>query len=140
ILFTGLPVLFGGRRMSLDGFGLRNSAVVGSSLVGWIVCGALLMMLLRLAWLWRLRREEPSTAFGVYLALVGSCALGGYLLACGVAFDANPIVRYLNIGLLLPVGCCAVFMAREPSARLRAAAVVVFVLWGAADAADNLRV
>src|SRR5204862_7789820 len=40
----------------------------------------------------------------------------------------------------LPIGCFAAFMAREPSARLRTAVIVVFLLWGTANLVDNLRV
>ena len=53
---------------------------------------------------------------------------------------AYPVVRYFNLALLLPIGCFAAFMAWEPSARLRTAAIVVFVLWGAANLVDNVRV
>jgi hypothetical protein len=147
VLTTGLPVLFGGRTMPLDLFGFRNSAVVGSSIIGWAVGGAFLVMVVRAPRLWSARRQEPSIrsqapsmAFGTYLALVGCCALGAYVLACNLAFDANPIVRYLNLGLLLPVGCFAVYMAREPSARLRTAVMAIFLLWGTANLADNVRV
>ena len=50
-----------------------------------------------------------------------------------------PIIRYFNLAILLPVGCFAAFMAWEPSARLRQAIIVVFVVWGAANLADNVR-
>ncbi len=99
--------------------------------------GALLLMLVRLAWLSRLKRREPSIAFAVYLALVGCCALAAYTLTCAFAY---PIVRYFSLGLLLPIGAFAAFVAWEPSARLRTAAIVVFVLWGTANLVDNVRV
>ena len=97
----------------------------------------MLLMLVRLAWLSRLKRREPSIAFAVYLALVGCCALAVYTVTCAFAY---PIVRYFSLGLLLPIGCFAAFVAREPSARLRTAAVAVFVLWGTANLVDNVRV
>ena len=62
--------------------------------------------------------NESSIAFAVYLALVGCCALAAYSMTCSYAY---PVVRYFNLALLLPIGCFAAFMAREPSARLRQA-------------------
>jgi hypothetical protein len=93
-------------------------------------------MLGRLAWLSRLRHSNSSIAFAAYLGLVGCCALAGYAMTCSYSF---PIVRYFNLAILLPIGCFAAFMAREPSARLRQAVVAVFVVWGAANLADNVR-
>lgn len=135
LITTCLPVLAGGTSMSLTY--VRSSAVVGSSVVGWIAGGAMLLMLVRLAWLWRLRRRESSIGFAVYLALVGCCALAGYGLTCSFAF---PVVRYFNLAILVPIGCFAAFMAWEPSARLRRAVIVTFVLWGTANLVDNVRV
>jgi hypothetical protein len=93
-------------------------------------------MFLRLAWLWRARRTEASIAFAVYLAAVGGCALGAYTLTCAYAF---PVVRYFTLGLFLPIGCFAAFMAWEPSPWLRRAVILVFVLWGSAHLVDNVR-
>ena len=42
---VALPVLAGGTTMPLDEYAMRSSAVVGSSLIGWMVGGALLLML-----------------------------------------------------------------------------------------------
>ena len=80
----------------------------------------------------RLRSPLPSTS-----RWSGAAPLAGYSLTCSYAF---PVVRYFNLALLLPIGCFAAFMAWEPSARLRRAAIVVFVLWGAANFVDNVRV
>ena len=137
---AALPVLSGGTPMELNTWGLRSSAVVGSSIIGWVVCGALTVMLVRLAWLWRLRRTESDVRFGVYLALVGCCALAAYSLTCTLAIGTHPIVRYVNLALLFPIGCFAVFMGWEPSVRLRRTMIVVFALWGTANLVDNLQV
>jgi len=137
-LFTAcLPVLAGGTKMSLNSSAMRSSAVVGSTTVGWIAGGAMLLMLVRLAWLWRLRRRESSIGFAVYLALVGCCALAGYGLTCSFSY---PVIRFFNLAILLPIGCFAAFMAWEPSMRLRRAVIVTFVLWGTANFVDNVRV
>ena len=58
-------------------------------------------------------------------------------MTCSYAY---PVVRYFTLALLLPIGCFAAFVAWEPSARLRRAVMVVFVLWGAANFIDNVRV
>jgi hypothetical protein len=56
-----------------------------------------------------------------------------------VILGAPPLLRYLLLALLLPIGCCAAFMQREPSPRLRNSVVVVFALWGAVNLWDNVR-
>jgi hypothetical protein len=98
----------------------------------------MLVMLVRLVWVWRLRQSGSSIAFAVYLALVGCGALAGYAMTCSYIYPL-PVVRYLNLAILLPIGCFAAFMAWEPSTRLRRAVIVVFVLWGAANLVDNVR-
>jgi hypothetical protein len=137
-VFTHLwPVLSGGTRVPLDQYGMRSSTVVGSAIVGWTVGVTLFMMGVRLAWLWRLKRRESSIGFAVYLALVGCCALVAYALTCAYAY---PVIRYFTLGVFLPIGCFAAFMAWEPSRWLRRAAGVVLVLWGCANLVDNVRV
>lgn len=132
-----LPILSGGRTMALNNYAMRSSAVAGSSLVAWTTGGAMLLMLVRLAWLWRLRRKAASIGFAVYLALVGCGALAGYALTCSFTY---PITRYFNLALLLPIGCFAAFMAWESSTRLRTAAVVIVTLSAGANLVDNVRV
>ena len=131
------PVLTGGTQMPLDLYSMRSSAVVGSAIVAWAAGGAVLLMLVRLVWLSRLGRSESSIAFAVYLALVGCCALAAYTLTCSYDY---PVIRYFTLGVLLPTGCFAAFMVREPSARVRTAVMLVFVLWGTANLVDNVRV
>jgi hypothetical protein len=50
------------------------------------------------------------------------------------------VVRYFHLALLFPIGCFAAFLAWEPSPRLRNVAIAAFVIWGAANAADSVRV
>jgi hypothetical protein len=139
-VFTHLwPVLSGGTEMPLDHYAMRSSAVVGSPAVGWIVAATLLVILARLArlaWFGMLRRG-PSIGFAIYLAVVGCCALGAYTVTCAYAY---PVVRYFTLGIFLPIGLFSAFMAWEPLAWLKRAAIVVFVLWGTASALDNLQV
>ena len=131
------PILTGGTEMQLDQYALRSSAVAGSAVIGWAVGGMTVVMLFRLAWLSRGRRSGPDIAFALYLALVGGFALAGYSMTCSYTF---PVVRYFSLALLVPIGCFAAFVAREPAAWLRKTAVAVFVLWGIANFTDSLRV
>ena len=137
LLMRAWTLLTGGTRMALDHYAMRSSAAAGSAIIGWIVGGAMLMMLFRLARLSRLRPAGSSVAFAVYLGLVGCLAFAAYTVTCAFAY---PIVRYFSLGLLLPIGCFAAFVARETSARLRTTAIVVFVVWGTANLIDNVRV
>ena len=130
------PVLIGGVRLPLSHWAMRSSAVAGSAIVGWIVSGTVILMAGRLVWLWRRTHRESSIGFAVYLALVGCFALAAYTATCAFAY---PIIRYFNLAILVPIGCFAAFVAWEESARLRMAAIVVFVLWGTVNLADNVR-
>jgi hypothetical protein len=136
VIMRCLPVLFGGIRMPLDQFSIRSAAVTGSVLVGWMVAGALVFMLVRLAWLATGQRTGASIVFAVYLALVGCGALAGYALTCSYEF---PVIRYFNMAILLPIGCFAAFAAWEPSAWLKRAAILAFLLWSGANLVDNVR-
>lgn len=134
-----LPVFAGSSTMPLRDFSMRSLAVTGGfTLVGWVVGGLMVLMLARLVWTWRRGGGRPG--FGLYLALIGCFALAAYPLSCNAIIGGRPVLRYLHLALFLPIGCFAMFMAREPSRYLRAAAVGVFLLWGTANLADNVRV
>src|SRR5205085_8809336 len=135
-----VPELVGGTAMSLHNFGKRSPAVVGSPIVGWVVCGAVILMLLRLVWLSKPRSDRPAVAFGVYLMVVGCCALAAYPFACGQAANEQPTLRYLTLAMLFPAGLFAAFMNLEYSRYMKAAVISTFVLWGAANLVDNVRV
>src|SRR4029079_14949590 len=53
---------------------------------------------------------------------------------------AYPVVRYFTLGVFLPTGIFAAFMARERLAWLKLAALVVFALWGSVSVLDNIQV
>jgi hypothetical protein len=138
---SALPALSGGITMPLSEYGFRSSAVTGSALIGLLLAAGMAVMLGRIAWLWARRGgTERDVRFGVYLAVVGGITLAAYSLACSVAFNAHPTIRYVNLALLLPIGCCAIFLAWETSARLKSLIVAMFLVWGAANLVDNVRV
>jgi hypothetical protein len=138
MLNTLVLVLSGGSRIALSQAGVRSSSTAGSAIVGWTVVAALTLMLIRIAIGWKNRRSTTDVGFGAYLALIGACALVVPSLSCG-RFETGPILRYVNLALLLPIGGFAVFMAIERSARLRSLGVVVFTVWATVNLADNLR-
>jgi hypothetical protein len=131
------PLLVGGVRAPLDQYSTRSAAIVGSTAIGWLATAATLLLIIRVAWLWRSRPRTPAVAFPLYLALVGAIGLAAYMLTCAYEF---PIVRYFYIGLLLPIGAFAAFIALERSVLAKRAAVAAFLIWAAANLADNARV
>ena len=131
------PLVVGGTPNPLDHYAMRSSAVVGSTAIGAIASAAVLLMIVRVAWLSRSRSGKPSIAFAAFLAVVGCCALAAYTLTCAFSF---PVVRYVYLAVLLPVGCFAALMTWEPSKRVRMAAIAILVLCGTANLADNGRV
>jgi len=78
--------------------------------------------------------------FGMYLAWVGGFTACAYPLSCSIVPGGPPLLRYLPLAILLPVGCCATFLQRERSQALRTLVVSVFVLWAGANLRDNVRV
>jgi hypothetical protein len=139
VVDTAVPVLFGGTTMPLNTYGLRSSAVVGWAALGWLAGATLVGMLVRLAWRWRSGRAG-DVRWGMYLATIGAIALAAYTVTCSLSIGAHPTVRYINLAVLVPIGVFAMLMAREPSRIVRSAAIAAFVLWGAVNLVDNVRV
>jgi len=140
-VFTqALPVLYGGTFTRLLDFRMNTPVTDGSAAVGWMVALALGGMITRLAWSWsRQPRLGTGEAFFVYLGLVGAFTAAAYPLSCNIIPGQPPLLRYILLGLLLPIGCFGAFMSRERSRVLRAAVPVVFALWGAVNLAGNVR-
>jgi hypothetical protein len=139
-VFTeALPALFGGTFTRLADFRMNTPVTAGSAAVGWMVTIALLGMTARLLLSWfSSRRLDRRDGFAVYLGLVAVFVVCAYPLSCNIIPGQPPLLRYILLGLLLPVGCFAVFMRHERSRALRAAAAGVFILWGAANFAGNV--
>jgi hypothetical protein len=141
VLTDALPVLYGGTRMNLQDLRLDTPAVAGSPMVGWLVAAAVILMVSRIVW--SIRASPPrNTAggFGVYLACIGLFTVCVYPLSCNIVPGGAPLLRYLLLALLLPTGCFVAFMHHERRRSLRAAVTAVFVVWGAANTVDNVRV
>jgi hypothetical protein len=140
VLTQALPALFGGTFTRLQDFRMNTEVTAGYAIVGWMVAIAITGMTARLLLSrFRGRRTEQRNGFGVYLGLIGVFAACAYPLSCNVMPGQPPLLRYLLLGLLLPIGCCAAFMQRERSRTLRMVVAGVFVLWAAVNLVDNLR-
>jgi hypothetical protein len=139
-VFTqALPVLYGGTLTRLANFRMNTPVVHGWPAIGWMVTLTLVVMLVRLVRSWmRQPRLEPGEAFFVYLALVGIFTAAAYPTSCNIIPGQPPLLRYILLALLLPIGVFGAFMCRERSRALRASVLIVFALWGAANLAGNI--
>jgi hypothetical protein len=141
LLTDAYPALLGGAPIHLQQIRMNTPLVTGHAILGWLAGATLLVMLARIVTL-RVRsgnNAAPEPGFAAYLAWIGLFTAAIYPLSCNVIFGAPPILRYLLLGILLPVGVCAMFLSRESSPRLRAAVVAVFVLWAGVNLADHVR-
>jgi len=119
---------------------MNTPLVTGHAAVGWLIAAALIVMMLRMLVAHpRQRNVGPDSSFGAYLAWVGALTACIYPLSCNVILGAPPILRYLLLGILLPVGCCAAFLRSEPSPNQRAAIAGIFVVWAAVNLFDHMR-
>ena len=143
-----LPSLFGLIPFPVSTWRMTTPAVAGSFAVAGVVYAAFLLILVRLAWI-HVRRPasvDPTAAtsrrtpFATYLVLVGVFTAAAYPLSCQVSLHAPPLLRYLLLALLIPIGLAAAFFAREASRPLRAIAIAAIVFWSGANLLDNVRV
>jgi hypothetical protein len=141
-LVTGAyPALVGGVPTNLQQIRMNTPLVTGYTAVGWLVAATLALMLARIV---VARRAAPETAppepgFAAYLAWIGLFTAAAYPLSCNVVLGGPPVLRYLLLGVLLPIGIAATFFQRERSARLRAAGAALFMLWAGANLFDHAR-
>ena len=138
-----VPILYGGKAMPLAAARMTTSLAAGSPLIGWVVAVTLGVMVVRVMSTSRQSIDasvsESERGFGAYLALVGLFTACAYPLSCNVTLHGAPLLRYLLLALLLPIGCFVAFAQRERSRTLRTFAVAVFLVWGAANLWDNVR-
>ena len=117
-VFTqALPVLYGGTFTRLLDFRMNTPVTDGSAAVGWMVAARARRHDRRAS---RGRgsaqpRLDAGEAFFVYLGLVGVFTAAAYPLSCNIIPGQPPLLRYILLGLLLPVGCFGAFMSRERS-------------------------
>jgi hypothetical protein len=139
-VFTlALPVLYGGVPAPLLAFRMSTSLAAGYVAVGWLVGASLVVIIARLIFRRPHDREhDTDSGFGTYLMWLGVFAACAYPLSCNLG-PGPPILRYLLIALLLPVGSFAVFMRRESSRYLRSLVAAAFVLWAAINLFDHAR-
>lgn len=135
-----LPVLFGGTPAPLVAFRMNTPLAAGYRAVGWLVGAALLVIFARLI-LGRTRVRSPGAdgGFGAYLMWLGVFAACAYPLSCHLTPGDPPILRYLLLALLLPIGSAAMFLAREPSRYARTFVATAFVLWAGINLFDHIR-
>ena len=140
VLTRALPVLFGGLRAPLVAFRMNTPLVAGHAAVGWLVAAALAVVFTRLI-VSRPREQAAGqrSDFGAYLMWIGVFAACAYPLSCNLSPGDPPILRYLLIALLLPVGSAAMFLARESSRSARTFVAAAFVLWAAINLVDHVR-
>jgi len=140
LLTEAFPALLGGVPTRLQQIRMNTPLVTGYAAVGWLVRAALIAMVLRMLVAHpRQRNAGPDSSFGAYLMWVGALTACVYPLSCNAILGHPPILRYLTLGILLPVGLCALFLRGEPSPSLRAAIAAAFVAWAAVDLFDQVR-
>lgn len=142
LVTEALPALLGLVPMPLSAFRMTTALVAGSFSMYRIVAIAAVVFAIRMLATWRRAAgpEPPARAgFGAYLAWVGVFTACAYPLSCNVALHAPPLLRYLLLALLIPVGLVAVFVSRERSPLWRGAIAAVLVVWAAMNFADNIR-
>ena len=136
---TAVPVLLGARAYPLRGFRMDTSLVAGSAIVGLLVALAAAIIAWRIVANWRTVAAERDGAFGLYLALTGVFVAAMYPLSCNIAVGLPPLLRYLLLVVLVPIGAAATFFGVERSTRWRTIVAGLFLAWGAANLADNVR-
>jgi hypothetical protein len=138
LVTEAIPAQYGAIRVPINQFKLNTPVEAGSLAVGVALAATLLVAAARLLAGTRARDRNDETRFGVYLAWIGAFTALAYPLSCNIALHAPPLLRYLLLTLLLPVGLCATFLRRESSRPLRAAVISVFVFWGAVNLLDTV--
>jgi hypothetical protein len=137
VVTHALPVLFGGVQAPLVAFRMNTPLAAGHPAAGWLVGAALLVICARL--IVSRRRVGASgggSGFGAYLMWIGVFAACAYSLSCNLNPGDPPILRYLLMALLLPVGSAAMFLGRESSQYARTFVATTFVLWAGINLID----
>jgi len=137
LVTEALPTLFGLMPAPLSAFRMTTDLVAGAFWVWWLVVAALAVVATRLTA--RTSDRPAPTVFATYLTLTGTFTALAYPLSCNVALHTPPLLRYLLLATLIPVGLLAWFLSRERSPVWRGGVVAAVLLWSAANLADNVR-
>ena len=141
-----VPILFGARSMPVAAARMRTSIVAGSWAIGVVVAATLVVMGVGnrfQAFRYADTANDPrprERGFGAYLALVGLFTAFAYPLSCNVTPHMPPLLRYLLLALLMPIGLFVTFAERARSHALRTCAAAGFVVWASLNLWDNVRV
>jgi hypothetical protein len=141
-LIMGLPILFGGRPISLDHYSLNSTIGAGALVAGVALAIALVASVGRLAWIANDRTQRTRLAGGsflLYLGLVSLAALAAYGLNPGIDPIATPLFRYVLLLVLLPIAILGSFFLGERSRVWRAAVIGGVAVWAAVMVRDNVR-
>ena len=140
-----VPILFGARSMPVAAARMRTSIVAGSWVIGVVVAATLVVMgvgsrFQGFRYADTANDSRPrERGFGAYLALVGLFTAFAYPLSCNVAPHVPPLLRYLLLALLMPIGLFVAFADRARSHALRTCAAAGFVVWASLNLWDNVR-
>jgi hypothetical protein len=138
-----LPTVFGGRPMLPQWFRMSSPVPVGWAPVGWLVgvLGAVMAGAgVRPQTGGSDARLGSDPGLPAYLVATGAFAAAIYPLSCNVALGYPPLLRYLLLELLIPVGLFAAFARRRPARALFRAVTAGIVLWTAVNLWDTARV
>jgi len=138
LVTEAIPAQYGAIRVPINQFRLNTPVQAGSLAVGVALAGTLIVVAVRLLAGTRARDRNDEARFGVYLAWIGAFTALAYPLSCNITLHAPPLLRYLVLTLLLPVGLFATFVRRESSRPLRAVVIGVFVFWGTVNLIDTV--
>ena len=139
-----LPTVYGARPMVMQWFRM-NSPIH----TGWTINHLLIILLGGVMVMGTGFRSRPPRSpeaggnpspFPAYLVLTGVFAACVYPLSCNVALGYPPLLRYLLLPLLIPVGLFTAFARRQPRPWLLTTVVAGFGLWTALNVVDNVRV
>ncbi|HKV98869.1 MAG TPA: hypothetical protein VJN96_03545 [Vicinamibacterales bacterium] len=141
LVTAGVPVLFGGRAMSLDHYGINSTIGAGSSVAGVALAAATGLSLVRLVRLTRDAggRERLSRgSFFLYLGAVALATIAVYGLNGRIDPIRIPLVRYVLFGLLLPVAIFGAWSLAESSRAWLIGVTALIALWAAFTLRDNV--
>lgn len=135
-----LPDLFGGRSFPLSHHGVNSTLAAGSGPIGWLLIATAVLAVVRIVVLRYRDRAGGAPYLAEYLGLVGLQAIVAYPLSCEIVPGLPGIIRYVLLGLLVPIALGAIYLRHETIRGTRAVAIGVFVLWAAANLGDYARV